>query len=80
MSNQELAKPQQKIEYVDFVVSLPKQVLDFLESHKKSLDYDSVEAYINLGVLQMVQRDIESGEFDEPTEKLIESILKGEDA
>jgi hypothetical protein len=71
---------QKQIEYMDFVVSLPKQVLDFLKAHEKSLDYDSVEAYINLGVLQMVLRDIEAGEFDESTKELIESILKGEEA
>jgi hypothetical protein len=91
MSKQETEKPfkvdvidmaheKKPIEYVDFIVSLPKKVVEFLEAHEKSLDYSSVEAYINLGVLQTVLRDIEAGEFDEPTKDLIESILKGEEA
>jgi hypothetical protein len=29
----------EKIEYVDFVISLPKEVIEFLEANKKSLDY-----------------------------------------
>jgi hypothetical protein len=78
MTEQE-QKEQKPIEYVDFVVSLPKQVLDFLKAHEKSLDYKSVEAYMNLSTLQTVMRDIEGGEFDEPTKELIESILKGEE-
>jgi hypothetical protein len=69
-----------KIEYVEFVVSLPKQVLDFLEAHKASLNYKDVEAYINLGILQVVRADLENGEFDGPTLKLLNSILDGEDA
>jgi hypothetical protein len=69
----------EKIEYVDFVISLPKEVVDFLEANKKSLDYASVEAYIELGVLQMVQRDIEGGEFGEHVKTLIAHILNGKD-
>jgi hypothetical protein len=75
--SEKMSEQQKKIEYVNFVVSLPKQVLEFLQAHKASLEYSSVEAYVNLGVLQMVQRDIEAGEFDNPTKELIESILKG---
>jgi hypothetical protein len=37
----------QKIDYVDVVIAIPKAVMDFLEANKKSLEYTSVEAYIN---------------------------------
>jgi hypothetical protein len=66
----------QKIDYVDVVIAIPKAVMDFLEANKKSLEYTSVEAYINLGVLQMVKGDIEAGEFGEPIKMLIDGILK----
>jgi hypothetical protein len=69
----------EKIEYVDFVISLPKDVVEFLEANKKSLDYASVEAYFELGVLQMVQRDIEGGEFGESVRELIERVLSKKD-
>ena len=69
-------KQKPEIEYVNVAISLPKQVLEFLEANKESLDYSTVEAYLNQSVIQTILGDMESGTFDTPIKELLENILK----
>lgn len=75
MSEQET----KKVEYVGFEVTLPKEVLEFLEANKKGCYYHDVEAYVNLSLLQTVLADIEAGEFDSSVKALIENELGKDD-
>jgi len=69
------AKQEEKIEYVEFVISMPKKVLEFLEANKESLKYHDVQAYIEFSVLQTIQGDINDSAFSEPAKTIIDRIL-----